>query len=89
MVQNISLEIKDANVKQAYFEILRDSAKIPVCLNCGKLFGLGFPNNETGISDRLICEENYLLCECEHMEMVRNLYSSAKECLVDISRFYR
>ena len=64
-MKKINLIIEDSATKKAFLEVLKNKAHIPVCKKCGKLYSLGFPNNETGIADRLICEENYLLCECE------------------------
>jgi len=87
--KEISLVIKDEKIKQEYFNILVDKVKIPICKNCGKLFGLGFPSNDTGISDRLICEENYLVCECEYATIVKKLYSAEKDGVIDVSVYYQ
>ena len=84
----VSLIIKSEKAKQSFFDLLKYAVKIPVCKNCGKLFSLGFPNNETGICDRLICEENYLLCECEYFKIVQNLYLTNEDGIVDVFKYY-
>ena len=88
MSKKIKLVFENEETKQVYFNALRDKVLIPVCKNCGKLFSLGFPNNDDGMCDYLICQENYLLCECEYFKMVRNLYSQDGEMLVDITPYY-
>ena len=86
----INLKFEKEDQKQAFFELLKNHVKIPICRNCGLLFSLGFPNSETGLADHLICEENGLICFCEYSKMVRNLYNKAKEDgVIDISLFYR
>lgn len=89
MTESISLVFDNDETKNIYFEALKTKGKIPFCKNCGKLFSLGFPNNEIGVSDYLICQENYLLCECEYSKMVQNLYSQKGESLVDITPYYK
>lgn len=89
MKENISLKIESEYIKKKYLHTLKHTGKIPVCLNCKKLFSLGFPNSEEGISDYLICQENYLLCECEYSKMVRNLYVQKEDGLVDMTQYYK
>lgn len=89
MVKEISLKIEDEQAKQKFFNLLKTLVRIPVCKNCGKLFGLGFPNSEEGICDRLICEENHLLCECEYFKIVENLFRAKKDGLIDIFKYYQ
>ena len=88
MAKTITLEIKDEKIKEAFFSFLKEEVKIPICKNCGKLFSLGFPSNETGICDRLICEENFLVCECEYSKIVEKLYSIEKDGVIDLTPYY-
>jgi len=87
-LKEVNLIISEECHKKAFFDFLKDTAKIPICKKCGRLFGLGFPRSEDGIADRLICEENYLLCECENLIKVRELFSIEKDGELDISEFY-
>jgi hypothetical protein len=89
MVEKINLVFPDEISKETFFTALKKEARIPICLNCKKLFGLGFPNTEEGVCDHLICEENHLICECEYAKMVRNLYASKEDGLIDITPYYR
>ena len=86
--KHIQLVIHDPVVKERYFNLLRDVGKLPVCKNCGKLFDLGFPNTEEGTSDNLICHENDLVCTCEYMNIVKNLYNSKEDGVIDITIYY-
>jgi hypothetical protein len=88
MTQKISLYIKDSSIKEAFFESLK-SANVPICKNCDKLFGLGFPNTEEGLCDYLIAVENLLICECEYSKLVENLFKEKNDGLVDISNYYK
>ena len=86
--KHINLVIKDKVVKERYFNLLVDQGKVPVCKNCGKLFDLGFPDSEDGVSDNLICHENDLICTCEYLKMVKNLYNSKEDGIIDITPYY-
>jgi hypothetical protein len=88
MSVKVSLVIDNEETKDIYFNSLKSKAKIPYCKNCDKLFPLGFPNNEDGISDYLICQENYLLCECDYFRKVQELYSQGGDTEIDISGYY-
>lgn len=85
---HIKLVIDDPQVKKNYFEFLRDTALIPVCRNCGKLFDLGFPDTEEGVADNLICHENGLICSCEYFRIVKNLFSTKEDGVIDIHTYY-
>jgi len=86
-MKEISLVIEKEEDKKYYFDTLI-KAKIPVCKSCGKLFQYGFPNSEEGLCDYLISQENFLLCECEYHNIVRNLFSQKEDGLVDITPYY-
>jgi len=86
--KHIQLVIQDTIVKERYFALLRDVGKIPVCRNCSKLFDLGFPDSEDGVADNLICHENDLICTCEYLKIVRNLYDSKEDGVIDINPYY-
>lgn len=87
-MKKISLVIEDEDTKRKYFELLRDSVKIPTCKNCGKLFELGFPDKEEGVQDYLICKDNFLICECSNYKRIRELYNEKKDKPIDIKDFY-
>jgi len=80
---------KDEKIKQTFFEILKHEANFPCCVNCGKLFDLAFPNTEVGLSDNLICHANDLICTCENMKKVEELYKNKKNVSVDVSEWYK
>jgi len=86
--KHIKLLIRDPLVKERYFNLLRDIGKVPVCKNCSKLFDLGFPDSEDGVADNLICHENDLICTCEYSSMVKNLYNSKEDGIIDITLYY-
>jgi len=86
--KHINLVIHDPIVKERYFSLLRDVGEIPICRNCEKLFELGFPDSEMGVSDNLICHENDLICTCEYLKIVKNLYNSKEDGIVDITPYY-
>lgn len=86
--KQIQLIIEDSSVKEKYFDLLRYTAQIPICRNCGKLFDLGFPDTEEGVSDNLICHENDLICSCEYYKMVKNLYNSKEDGVMDTTKYY-
>lgn len=81
--------VVNAELQKKLFDFFTLKVRIPACLNCGKLFDLGFPGTEQGISDNLICAANHMICECEHNNIVRNLYEMKKDGSVDTSRFYK
>jgi hypothetical protein len=85
---HVDLVIHDPIVKERYLNLLRDVGKVPVCKNCKKLFDLGFPDNEDGASDNLICHENDLICNCEYYKMVKNLYNVKEDGIIDITPYY-
>ena len=85
----VTLLFPSEDLKKAYSYILRDEVKIPVCKNCGKFFSLGFPSNEDGLSDYLICSANDLLCDCIHNDVVNRLMKQKGDSLIDISQWYR
>jgi len=87
--KEISLIISDSKVKERYLNFLHTEGKVPLCKNCKKLFDLGFPDSETGVSDNLICHENELICNCEHYNIVKNLFNSPEDGVLDISSYYR
>lgn len=86
--KNINLVISDEVVKENYFYFLKHIISVPVCKNCGKLFDLGFPDTDEGISDNLICHENDLVCSCEYFKMIKNLYNSKEDGIIDITPYY-
>ena len=88
-MKKIDLKIKDPKVKKAFFKLLKEKAKIPVCKKCGKLFPLGFPNSEAGIADKLICEESQMLCECENFEKIEEMFRAEKDGMLYISKYYK
>ena len=88
MKNKIKLNLLGEDEKQKLLELFRDVVKIPVCLKCGKLFGLGFPESEEAISDYLICEENDLLCFCENSQKVREKFDLKKDQSINISPYY-
>lgn len=88
MTEKISLHISDDSIKQAFFESLK-SINIPICKNCSKLFGLGFPNTDDGLCDYFIAVENLMVCECEYSKLVENLFKQKSDGLVDISPYYK
>jgi hypothetical protein len=88
MTEKISLYIADNHIRNVFFNSLK-LAGVPVCKNCNKLFSLGFPNNEDGISDYFIAVENSLVCECEYSKLVENLYNQKDDGLVDITAYYK
>jgi len=81
--------IKDEAIKSKFFDILKYEVKIPTCVLCGKLFDLGFPSNETGLLDNLICQANGLICTCENNDKVIELHSKKKDDLVDIGKWFK
>jgi len=81
-------KIKDEKIRNTFFEILKYEAKIPFCLRCGKLFDLGFPNNEAGFCDNLICRANDLICICVNNQKIKELYSKKEDGPIDISEWY-
>ena len=87
-MKEVRLVIENLEVRKTYFEALKDKARIPYCKACGKLFQFGFPDNEQGICDYLICQENELLCECEYNRIVRNLFSQKEDGLIEIHPYY-
>jgi len=87
-VKHIKLVISDDSVKKRYCEFIRDIVKIPICNNCSKFFELGFPNTETGILDNLICFENDLICDCEYSKIVKKLYNSKEDGIIDVISYY-
>jgi hypothetical protein len=88
MSEKVSLYIQDSGIREIFFNSLK-SVGIPVCKNCGKLFSLGFPNNDDGLSDYFIAVENSLVCECEYSKLVENIYNQKDDGLVDISFYYK
>jgi len=86
--KHIQLVIRDPKVKERFFNLLRDVGKVPVCKNCEKLFDLGFPDSEDGVSDNLICHENDLICTCEYYKMAKNLYNAKEDGIIDITPYY-
>ena len=86
--KHIQLIIHDSAVKERYLNLLIDQGKIPVCKNCGKLFDLGFPDTEDGVADNLICHENELVCVCEHLKIVKNLFNSKEDGIIDTAPYY-
>jgi len=86
--KHIKLILDDLKIKERYLNLLRDEGGVPICKNCGKLFDLGFPDSENGISDNLICHENDLICTCEYYKIVKNLYNSKEDGVIDISSYY-
>ena len=84
--KHIQLKIHDSEVKERYFQLLKRI--VPVCKNCGKLFDLGFPDSIKGVSDNLICHENDLICNCEYSKMVKNLYNSKEDGIINITPYY-
>lgn len=87
-MKEISLFIEKEEDKFFYFDTLSIKAKIPICKSCGKFFQFGFPNDENGICDFLICQENYLICECEYHNIVRKLMNQKEDGVLDISPYY-
>jgi hypothetical protein len=87
-MKEISLVIENEEDKNLYFNTLRVEARIPICKSCGKFFQFGFPNDDEGICDFLICQENYLICECEYHTMVRKLMNQKEDGVLDISPYY-
>ncbi len=83
------MRIEDEKVKMAFFELLRDQAKIPHCLKCGKLFDLGFPDTVDGVADNLICNASGLICFCENHQKVIEAYSVGEDKELDISEWYK
>ena len=89
-MNTLDLEIKDPEKKQRYFDILAKDVRIPVCKNCGKLFSLGFPNNEDGLADYLISSENNLICCCEYFIIISKLHNDTKsDGLIDVNKYYK
>jgi len=86
--KRIDLVIHDNAIKERFFNFLKIVARIPVCRNCGKLFELGFPDTTDGMADNLICHENDLICECEYYKIVKNMYNSKEDGVIDIQRYY-
>jgi len=86
--KHIQLVIHNPKVKERYFNLLIDKGRIPICKNCGKLFDLGFPDSEDGVADNLICHENDLICDCEYLNIVKNLYNSKEDGIVDTTPYY-
>jgi hypothetical protein len=87
-MEYVSLKFEKEEHKEQYLEALVNQAKIPVCKACDKLFQFGFPDTPEGMSDYLICQENYLLCECEYNRIIRNMYSLKEDGLLDITPYY-
>jgi len=85
----MSLKIENEIMKKTYFEYLRDFVHIPICINCEKLFELGFPKTEEALSDYLICKENDLICSCENYKKFKESCSKQPDDIVDISGFYK
>jgi len=80
--------IESEEIKEKYFNLLRDELHIPVCKNCKKLFNLGFPKNEQALCDYLICVANSLICICENSKKVEKLYISSGDGSLDITSYY-
>jgi len=84
----LNLKFPDENTKQGFFVILRDNVRIPVCKGCGRFFSYGFPSNEDGLSDHIICVENDIICKCIHHDVVSRLIKQKGDSLIDISTWY-
>lgn len=88
-MKGIKLVIEDDLARESFFNILKEKAKIPVCTSCGMLYPWGFPNNDDGICDFIICEENKLICECINFKTVQNLYNQKQDGSLDISKYFK
>jgi len=87
-VDSITLKFPNDDTRKAYSFILRDDVRIPTCKNCNKFFSLGFPPNEDGLSDYLICSANELICSCIHADVVTRLMNQKGDSLIDITPWY-
>lgn len=82
------MKIESDEIKEKYFNLLRDDLRIPVCKKCKKLFNLGFPKSEQALCDYLICVANNLICFCENSKKVEKSYNSSGDGSLDISNYY-